>query len=196
MNNFKQIWWVLGSFLLMIFSTQVSLAQTFKVNKSASNMKIEGSSNVHDWEEEVGDFQGTLAAELENGQLVKINQLDFTVIAESIKSEHSAMDKNTYKALETKKNPKITFQLDKVNNIDCTSGSKCKVVTSGYLTIAGTKKQVELIFDATVKGDKIVLSGSKSLKMSEYKIEAPTAMFGAITTDDEVKINFNTVFTK
>lgn len=196
MNNSKQIWLVLGSFLMMIFSTQVSLAQTYKVNKSASNMKIEGSSNVHDWEEEVGDFQGTLVAELENGQLVKINQLDFTVIAESIKSEHSAMDKNTYKALKTDKNPKITYKLEKVNNIDCTSGSKCKVVTTGYLTIAGTKKQVELTFDATVSGDKIVLAGDKTLKMSEYKIEAPTAMFGAITTDDEVKINFNTVFTK
>lgn len=196
MNNSKQIWWVLGSFLMMIFSTQVSLAQTYKVNKSASNMKIEGSSNVHDWEEEVGDFQGTLVAELENGQLVKINQLDFTVIAESIKSEHSAMDKNTYKALKTDKNPKITYELEKVNNIDCTSGSKCKVVTTGYLTIAGTKKSVELTFDATVSGDKIVLAGDKTIKMSEYKIEAPTAMFGAITTDDEVKINFNTVFTK
>lgn len=196
MNNSKKFWLVLGSFLMMIFTAQVSLAQTYKVNDAASKLEVLGTSNIHDWEIEAEDFQGSLSAELDGGQLVKISQLDFTVIAESLKSGKSGMDKNTYKALETGKNPKITYKLEKVNNIDCTSGSKCKVTTTGYLTIAGTKKLTDLTFDATVAGDKITLTGSKSLKMSEYKVDPPTAMFGAITTADEVKVDFKTVFTK
>lgn len=186
----------MGSILMMAFSAQVTQAQTFNVNNKASKMMVEGSSNIHDWEVEAEDCRGNLTVEMEEGQLVKINNLDFTVIAESLKSGKSGMDKNTYKALKTDDYDKITYKLTKVNNIDCTSGSNCKVTTSGYLTIAGSKKAVDITFDADVSDSKIVLSGSKSIKMSEFNIEPPTAMFGAITTDDEVNVKFKTVFNK
>ena len=66
----------------------------------------------------------------------------------------------------------------------------------GNLTIAGATKPLEIIFDAKVSSNKIVLSGSKSLKMTDFKIDPPKAMFGTITTGDEVIIKFETVFTK
>lgn len=196
MSYSKKLCLLMGSILMMAFSAQVSHAQTFKVNNKASKMIVEGSSNIHDWEVEAEDCRGDLNVELEGGQLVKINNLDFTVIAESLKSGKSGMDKNTYKALKTDDYDKITYKLTKVDNIDCTSGSSCKVITSGYLTIAGAKKAVDITFDANVSDSKIVLSGSKTIKMSQFNIEPPTAMFGAITTDDEVTVNFKTVFTK
>ncbi|WP_373057810.1 YceI family protein [Zunongwangia sp. H14] len=195
MNTFKNYWLAAGSFLLMIISVSTT-AQTFNVKKTGSNMKIEGTSNIHDWEIEAEDFEGTLTAELKDGQLTQIKNLEFTVIAESLKSGKGAMDKNTYKALETDKHKKITYTLNKVKNIDCTSSEKCVVTTSGYLTIAGTKKPVDITFNAKLGQSKIVLSGSEKVKMSEYKIDPPTAMFGAITTGDEVKIKFQTTFSK
>lgn len=196
MSYSKKLCLLMGSILMMAFSAQVTQAQTFNVNNKASKMMVEGSSNIHDWEVEAEDCRGNLTVEMEEGQLVKINNLDFTVIAESLKSGKSGMDKNTYKALKTDDYDKITYKLTKVNNIDCTSGSNCKVTTSGYLTIAGSKKAVDITFDADVSDSKIVLSGSKSIKMSEFNIEPPTAMFGAITTDDEVNVKFKTVFNK
>lgn len=196
MKTKKEIWLVLGSFLMIFFSANTSFAQDFKINKGASNLKVEGTSNIHDWELSSNDFQGNLKAQLEDGQLVQINELNFAVVAESLKSGKGGMDKNTYKALNTDKHQRITYQLQKVNNIDCTSKSNCKVTTTGILTIAGTKKTIDMTFDAKVSGDRITLVGNQKLKMTDYKVDPPTAMFGTITTGDEVNIVFNTVFSK
>ena len=196
MNTTKNFWIALGSFLVMIFSANVTMAQSYTVNSKASDLKVEGTSNIHDWEITAKDLQGTLKVELEDGQLVKINSLDFAVVAESLESGKGGMDKNTYKALDTKKHKMITYKLEKVNNLDCTSKSDCKITTSGYLTIAGTKKPVDMVFDAKVSDGKIVLSGSKKLNMTHFKVDPPTAMFGTITTGDEVTIKFKTAFSK
>lgn len=196
MNTTKNFWIALGSFLVMILSANLTMAQSYKVNSAASDLKVEGTSNIHDWELSAKELQGTLKVEMEDGQLVKINSLDFTVVAESLKSGKGGMDKNTYKALKTDDNKNIIYKLEKVNNLDCTSQSECKITTSGYLTIAGTKKPVDLTFDAKVSDGKITLSGSKKINMTHFNVDPPTAMFGTITTGEEVTIKFKTAFSK
>lgn len=196
MNRFKNLKLVLGSILMLALTTQISVAQTFSVNNSASNLKIEGTSNIHDWDMVAKNQQGKLVGELENGQLVKISQLEFTVKAENLESGKSGMDKNAYKALNTDKHPNITYKLNKVNNIDCTSPSNCKITANGSLTINGVTRPIDLIFDAKISGDKITLSGSKPLKMTDFKVDPPKAMFGTITTGDQITVKFETVFNK
>ncbi|WP_423817975.1 YceI family protein [Salinimicrobium sp. TIG7-5_MAKvit] len=196
MNTKKNLWLVIGSFLVMVFSANTMVGQTFNVNSGASSLKVEGTSNIHDWELSAKELQGSVKVQMEDGQLVKLDQLQFAVVAESLKSGKGGMDKNTYKALDTDKHRRITYELSSVKNLDCTSKISCKVITNGVLTIAGTKKNVELIFDAKVTGDKITLSGDKKIKMTDFKVDPPTAMFGTITTGDEVNIKFQTVFTK
>ncbi|HSI69904.1 MAG TPA: YceI family protein [Gillisia sp.] len=196
MNTLKNLKLVLGSILVMVVTTQISVAQTYNLNNGASTLKVEGTSNVHDWEIEAKDQKGKLVAELDNGQLVKISQLEFTVVAESLKSGKSGMDKNTYKALRTDKNKQIIYKMTKVNNIDCVTTGNCKVTTSGTLNIAGSSRPIDITFDAKVSGDKITLTGSKELIMSDFKVDPPTAMFGTITTGDKVNIKFQSTFSK
>lgn len=196
MKTLKNFWLPIGSLFIMVLTTQISEAQTYKVNKSTSKMEVLGTSNIHDWEIAAKDFQGTISLGMENDQLVKINQLDFSVTAESLESGKGGMNKNTYKALKTNDHKKIIYKMDKVINIDCTSKSQCLISTSGFLTIAGTKKPIEITFDSKIGDGKIVLSGNKSIKMSNFNIDPPTAMFGTITTGDDVNIKFQAVFTK
>lgn len=196
MRTLKNLKLVFGSILLMIVTAQISIAQTYNLNSTASKLKVEGTSNVHDWELDAKEQQGKLVAELADGQLVKISQLEFTVKAESLKSGKSGMDKNTYKALNTDKHKQITYKMNKVNNIDCVTTGSCKVTTTGTLTIAGNSKPIDITFDAKVDGNKITFTGSKALKMSEYKVDPPTAMFGTITTGDQVTIKFTSTFNK
>ena len=141
MKTLQNSWLTVGSLFIMVLITQISVAQTYKVNKSTSKLEVLGTSNIHDWEIVAKDFQGTINLELENGQLVKISELDFSVIAESLDSGKGGMDKNTYKALKTDDHKKIIYKLNKVINIDRTSTSQCKITTSGFLTIAGTKNR-------------------------------------------------------
>ena len=195
MKTINNLSTVVGTFLVLVLSAQTSLAQSYNINNSASKLLIEGTSNIHAWELVAESLQGNLNAELKNGQLVKINHLNFGVVSESLKSGKGGMDKNTFKALKTDKNQRITYQLQKVNNIECVSANECRVVTSGYLTIAGTKKLIDLTFDAQVTGNKIALAGNKKIKMTEFNVDPPTAMFGTITTGDEVNVKFQTVYT-
>jgi hypothetical protein len=196
MKTTKNLWLVIGSFLVMVFSANTTIAQTFNINSAASNVKVEGTSNIHDWEMNAKELQGAIKVKMEDGQLVQIEQMDFAVVAESLKSGKGGMDKNAYKALDTDKHKRITYQLSKVNNLDCTSNTSCKIATTGVLTIAGTKKNVDIIFDAKVSGDRITLTGNHKIKMSDYKVDPPTAMFGTITTGDEVNVKFQTVYSK
>ena len=195
MNTLKNFWITVGGVSIMAFSAPV-MAQNYNLINSASNLKVEGTSNIHDWEITAKEMQGNLNAQIKDGQITTIDQLDFAVVAESLKSGKGGMDKNTYKALNTDKHRNVIYQLQKVNSIDCASKADCKVSTTGFLTIAGTKKPVEIVFDAKMNADNIVLTGSKRIKMTEFKVDPPTAMFGTITTGDEVNVKFQTTFTK
>jgi polyisoprenoid-binding protein YceI len=196
MNTTKNLWLVIGSFLIMVFSATPMVAQTFNVNNGASNLKVEGTSNIHDWEMNAKELQGSMKVQMEDGQLVQLDQLKFAVVAESLESGKGGMDKNAYKALDTDDHSRITFELTNVKNLDCTSKTSCKITTNGVLAISGTKKNVEMVFDAKVAGDRITLSGNKKINMTDFKVDPPTAMFGTITTGEEVNIKFQTVFTK
>lgn len=194
MKTLKNIKIGFASILLMLFAAQVSVAQTYNLNNASSELKIEGTSNIHDWEINAEKMSGKIAVETEGGQLIKMEQIEFEVVAESLKSGKNGMDKNTYKALDTDKHPKISFKLSNVNNIDCISQTQCKVTVSGNLTIAGTTKPVELVFDTKVNGNKITISGQETLKMTTFNVDPPTAVFGTIKTGDEVTVKYNAVF--
>ncbi len=196
MRTLKQLKLAFASLIMMVFAIQVGQAQSYQLNNGISTLKVEGTSNIHDWEILAEKQQGNLVAEVEDGKLTKIQQLDFKVTAESLKSGKSSMDKNTYKALNTSKHKNITFKLTKVNRIDCPATNSCKVAATGNLTIAGNTKTINMDFDVKLYGTKIILAGSKTLKMTDYGVEPPKAMFGTITTGDEVVIKFESSFLK
>ncbi len=194
MGTLKQLKLVLASVIVMAFSIQISQAQTYQLKNDISTLKVEGTSNIHDWQVVAEKQQGKLVAEVNEGKVTKIQQLDLTVTAESLKSGKSGMDKNTYKALKTDKNKQIIFKLTKVNSIDCSTANSCKVVVTGNLTIAGMTKPIDMTFDMKVYGTKILLVGSKTLKMTDFGVDPPKALLGTITTGDEITIKFESSF--
>lgn len=180
----------------MFIATQALTAQTYSLDKANSSIKVDGTSNIHDWTITSEDFQGSMTATVENGQLLKLEALEFTVPAESLKSGKGAMDKNTYKALNTKEHKNITFKLDKVKSLEGQPAGKCRIQASGHLTIAGTRKPIELVFDAAVSGNKISITGTREIKMTDYKVDPPKAMMGTITTGDALEITMKATFNK
>lgn len=187
---------LLGIFIIAILSTQITQGQTYHIESAASEVTIKGTSNLHDWEMVSEKAKGNLVATINNSQLTKLSSLSFTVDAESLKSGKGGMDKNAYKALKTDKHKEINFVMDQVKSLNCNQESTCDVSMTGKLTIAGTTQPIDLIVKAQVSGNQIIMTGAYDLKMTRYKVDPPKAMFGTITTGDDLNISFKAVYTK
>ncbi|WP_127019436.1 YceI family protein [Flagellimonas beolgyonensis] len=170
-------------------------AQSYQISKSEGEVTVTGTSTLHDWEEVAEQKSGTIAID-PSGELPSISSLKFTVMAESLKSGKDAMDKNTYKALNTGKYKEIVFQMDAVKSISpvVSTSNKYKVVATGKLTIAGKTNTVDLPFDLTLNNGKVLLNGKKPLKMTDFGIEPPKALLGTIKTGDEIEVHYKTVW--
>jgi polyisoprenoid-binding protein YceI len=124
-----------------------------------------------------------------------IEKLDISVKAESLKSGKNGMDKNTYKALKTDDYETIDFKLIKLDDVLKKADGKFTLKTTGDLTVTGVKKRISLNFDIdTSLAKSIILTGEKTLKMTDFNIEPPKALFGTITTGDEITIKFKSIF--
>ncbi|WP_047247355.1 YceI family protein [Maribacter thermophilus] len=181
-----------GLLIFLLIISNIALAQEFDLKNNTSSLTVLGTSSLHDWE---------IDAEEQNGKIVfsdleaaEIGQLQVTVVAESLKSGKSGMDKNTYKALKTSKYKDISFVLAEVTKTSDKGNGNYAVSVIGDLTIAGVKKRIPLQFSLKISGDKITLTGETSFNMTDYNIEPPKALLGTITTGDEVTIKFNTIF--
>lgn len=178
---------------LVAFAPFTVLAQT-ELGIVSHSMTIAGTSNMHDWTAEVEKLTGTIKAKVENGKIVDIQDVAISIDAQSLKSSGgSIMNSKINDALNSKKNPKISFKLSKVDKITESSGS-FRVSAIGVLSIAGTTQNISLdVMGRLLPNGSIEFTGIKKLKMTDYKVEPPTAMFGAMTTGDEVTLTFKVI---
>ncbi|HNV30678.1 MAG TPA: YceI family protein [Cyclobacteriaceae bacterium] len=171
--------------LAMSFVVMMGIAQQSYRQSGSPVFTIAGTSTMHDW---TMTSQGaTYNASIEvnaDGTPSKLTLVTVTLPAESLKSHEKAMDKNAYKSLNTDKYKDITFQLT-------SSKIAGKTITcNGNLTIAGTTKAIDVDVTYEVKNSTLVCKGSKKLKMTDFKVEPPTFMFGAIKTGDDITVTF------
>jgi polyisoprenoid-binding protein YceI len=162
-----------------------------KYRASTLNVTVAGTSTLHDWEmvSNKGQVEAFITVDKDN---LAFSGLSFVFPAESLKSGHDLMDKNTYKALNTEKNPTISFVLSSAN-VTPAGGNTYNFKGVGKLTIAGTTVLTDLV--ATVKYNPVDKSftcvGTKKFKMTQYNVKPPTVMMGAIKTGDDISISYN-----
>jgi polyisoprenoid-binding protein YceI len=162
------------------------------------NIKLSGTSNVHDWVMTAvkGSSHASFVVNADN-KITSLSRISFTLPARNLKSEHTAMDNNTYKALNTDKNPNISF-VSTSANITSTEANSYEIHSTGNLTIAGTTHETELIatgrYNAADKS--LTVTGVKKMKMTDYNVTPPKALFGTIKTGDAISISYNLKFTK
>ncbi|WP_111310018.1 YceI family protein [Confluentibacter sediminis] len=193
MNTYEKIGRrILGLMVLFTMTLNVTQAQEFNLVKGESSLTVLGTSSLHDWHIVAENQSGKITFKnLEAGQIEK---LAIEIVSESLKSGKGAMDKNTYKSLNTDKYKTITYQLVEVKEVTNKGGGKFLVSTQGDLTITGVKKRIPLDFSITISGNKITLVGQKQIKMTDFKIDPPKALFGTITTGDDITIKFSNIF--
>jgi hypothetical protein len=161
------------------------------------DMRLKGTSNLHPWEMKAvkGTSKAVLVVDAE-GKVTSISSLSFSFPAKNLKSGKTAMDKNTYKALKTDKNPNITFILTS-STITSTGANTYDLTGVGNMTIAGTLKQTSLIATGRYNSDgSFTITGVKKMKMTDYKVNPPTALLGRIKTGDDITLSYNIQFNR
>lgn len=166
-----------------------SFAQA-KYHASKADVIVSGTSSIHDWDmkSDKGSIDATINVANEK---VVLTVLSFSFPSESLKSGHGMMDKNTYKALNTKKYPNITFVLSS-GNVTAQGSNNYQLKGMGKLTIAGNTLVTDMVVNMKYNpADKsFTCTGVKKFKMTDYGVKPPTAMMGTIKTGDAISIAY------
>ncbi len=197
---------VVKNILLLLVCTsfagsQVLCAQpNYKIeNTKESDMKLSGTSTLHDWMMRTSTFASQAKFEFEVGnddQLTALKSLTFSLAVRNLKSDSRALDKNAYKALKADHHTDITYQLISATVADSKEKSYL-IKTQGNLQVAGVTKEVSIDVHCVVNKDaSITCNGSNKLKMTDYQVKPPSFMLGAMKTGDALMLDFKLVYKK
>ena len=182
-------------------------------------MKIEGTSNVHDWRAdsplilgflEVGPGfptepgQSAAPGKIEaHGQAIVITR---TLTSKKENGEHydNKMDDNIYKGLKANEpaGSNIVFRVSELTLKEAPKSKDAPYLfdSQGELSIAGVTNKVSIPVSVSVmppddkqKTSRVKISGTTPVKMSDYKVTPATFLLNAFTVADEVTVKFDWV---
>lgn len=179
--------------------------------RSGSKMRIEGTSNVHDWQVESPIIGGFIEVgpdfPVEPGQAATPGKVQAKaepfVTVRSLKSIEKdgkpysdKMDEIMYEKLGAPKVPKINFYLDELELKEVAKSKDAPYVfeAKGDLVVAGVTNKITMPVNVLPLGDKkLRVTGTTNVKMTDFKIDppAPKIALGLIKTGDPVKIIFD-----
>ena len=160
-----------------------------------SKLWVEGTSNIHGWSCKATEMDAAIELDPATALIVAppkaLKRVHVKVPVKSLKCGHDAMDNNLYKALNADDAPDISYILATFEAAPGDGKDTFLLHTVGTLTIAGKQNKVAMDVTATRMADGTVLAkGVVPIKMTDFGIKPPTAIFGRLKTGDEVKVNF------
>ncbi len=166
---------------------------------SSSNavvMNLSGTTPISRWSMCAHGITGTAEMTISPfEQLLAINNLSFDLPVHNLKGDHEAMDDHAYTALKADHYKDIVFRLASATIAANSQGYL--VNGTGMLTVAGVSRQVTLLMHSQINPDgSITFTGSQNLRMSDYNVERPSLLFGAIRASDDMTLTFTLIFTK
>jgi len=207
----------LGAGVLLAILLQAADATLMYGARPGSKVTIDGTSTIHDWTVEgaiiggIFEIDPAFQADKTLKSVACLNTKGKAPIAtvsipvRSLKSKVAVasqrMDEVMQEAMRMKENPKITYALNEmvIKGTVPDSGTPVKFDTKGDLMISGVTNKLEMEVTmervASPDGEMLKFSGSKVLKMTDFKIQppAPKLAMGAIKTGDEVTVKFEWV---
>jgi len=182
---------------ILISAINVNAQEVYKLVPSKSSLIIKGTSSLHDWSMKATDLSCNLKSDVENMNLQRISNVDFSCHVDKIVSNESGiMDSKAHDALKEDKFPVISFKFLSQSALDGTN-QQFKGTITGNLTLAGKTRTISIPFDGSLQsnGD-ILVKGTIPIKMSDYGITPPTAIFGTLKTGDLVNLQYTFEFSK
>jgi polyisoprenoid-binding protein YceI len=175
------------------------------VAQPGSEVRIDGTSNIHDWTVKGQIISGSMEVspefEKDLKSLTPAPKVDATIPIRSLKSGNKKMDEVMQEHMKMKENPTIKYALTGMTIKSEPKGANGpgEYVSTGDLTISGTKKSIEMpVTIERLEGGKLKIKGSTPIKMTDYGIKppAPALAMGLIKTGDDVKVAIDWIVAK
>lgn len=184
--------------LLALIGSAAGAQETARVAVSPdSKLWIEGTSNLHGWSCKAEKMDASIevdaaaAAMLNAAPPKALKRVHVKVPVKSLKCGHGGMDDNLYKALNADASPDISYIMATFEAVPGDVKDSFTLKTVGTLTVAGKENKIAMDVVATRLADGSVKAvGMVPIKMTDYGIKPPTAIFGRLKTGDDVKVNF------
>lgn len=188
---------LLAAALVGIASAAAAQETARVVAEPESKLWIDGTSNLHSWSckaerlEAAVELDRAAAAQLSIAPPRALKRVEVKVPVKSLKCNHAGMDGNLYKALNADASSEISYIMATFDVVPGEVKDSFTLKTTGSLTVAGKENKLAMdvtanrLADGTVKA-----AGSVPIRMTDYGIKPPTAIFGRLKTGDEVKVSF------
>lgn len=173
--------------------TALSQVQTWQLDKDfAPQITITGTSTLHDWEVTCSGVDGVPQTLVFDKSNPGIDNFGFKVPVGSMDGGRGAsMNDKIYAAFKSSQNPYIVYQqTQRATIISGNEPASYSLSSQGVISLAGQKKDITVTGTAQLENDFLIFKGSHGLKMRDFEMEPPTAMFGQIKTNDDVVVHF------
>ena len=196
--EYMKLFFVIATAITSISAREITQSKNTYTLSNIYSIVINGTSNLHNWNEKAEGATGDAILTHNTDGSIELDAVNIKINVRSIKSSEgsSMMDNNTYAALKADHYPEITFALSTPILSDANPLKEKIIPVKGNLTIAGVKRSIEMQVKLSMETNgALAFSGSYILKMSDYNVKAPTALFGTIKTGDAITIQFKSTFT-
>ena len=193
--------------MLILASATLGRAESATAPRAAvslgagSEMWLEGTSTVHDYESRTSTLGFTLMRDPSQADPADaaaldawlraggLRGLDLVVALKTMRSGKAGLDKNMLKALRAGEFPEIRFLLS-ASQLGVARGDTLPVSADGSLKVAGHQRAIA-VKGQLVRGDKGVwLEGSHAMLMSDYGVKPPTMMLGTLKVRDPIVVHY------
>lgn len=166
--------------MMLAFGLFSGLVSAQKISSNNVKTTVAGTSTLHDWTmtSTGGTFSGTVSGN-------SINDVKYVMGSKTLKSGKGAMDTNAYKAMQADKFPNISFSATSVN--------VGKGTMTGKLTVTNVTKTVSFPVTVTKTGNSYSITGTETIKMTDYGVTPPSFMMNTVKTGNDIKVTVNVV---
>ncbi len=155
---------------------------TWWIDAGNSKVVVSGTSTLKDWSAQTSAVTGSMTLD-STGQ---IKAVDLSFDSNSLDGGRGAdMNSKIEKALKSDEYPQIRFHSDQVQ-----PGGSSTFSSTGKVMIAGVEKEITVAVERNLNN----FAATKDLKLSDFSIKPPTAMFGQIVCHDDITLSFELAF--
>ncbi len=162
-----------------------------------SSIKIDGDSTVRKFSASAKSFSLDVKAKANRkftGGFAWIPvEVHLSLPVQNLSSGEKILDQHMHENLKAERYPVVQMRLLEFDLSDQNIGL---VTATGVLTVAGVTKSIQLKASLSMEGSNIKIKGKQRLLMSDFGIQPPKMMMGALTTRDEIDVSFDVTFSQ